>query len=210
MMLVAVGFAAPSAAADPGGRITEVSSGRNAGSSPITCARRPGHTIRRAGAVRIYTHAGQEYGCVRGSRRTAPITGRIEQIAGESVLIGQTSEDNQYAYVASDDVVNLRTGRQYRVSFVDEPLGAPWSLAPGLVENVVLGADGDTARLYETPAPTGVPSSPAPTTETLDVIGHGQRVLATVPPGSIDPHSVRFTDGVITWTQDSIPHSAPA
>jgi hypothetical protein len=126
------------------------------------------------------------------------------------VLFGQASENDQYAYVASDDVVNLRTGRQYRVTFVDEPLGAPWSLTPGLIETVVLGADGDTARLYETPAPTGAPSSPPPTTETLDVVGHGRLLLATGAPGSIDPNSVTFTDGIVAWTQDGISHSAPA
>jgi len=175
-----------------------------------TCARRSGHTIRRAGIVRIYRHDGQEYGCVRGSRRTVAITGRIGQIAGVSVLFGQVIEDDQYAYVAYTGVVDLRTGRQYGVSSEDEPLGGPWSLVPGLVETVVLGVDGDTARLYETPAPTGAASSPPPTTETLDVVGHGRRVLATGAPGSIDPSSIRFARGVVTWTQDGIFHGAPS
>ena len=173
-----------------------------------TCARRPGQTLRRAGAVRVYTHDEQQYGCVRGSRRTVPITGLISQLAGMSVLFRQVTEDDQYAYVAYTDVVDLQTGRQYRVSSADEPLGGPWSLAPGLVQTVVLGADGDTARLYETPAPTGASQSPPPTTETLDVVGHGRRVLATGAPGSIDPRSVRFAGGVITWTQDGISHRA--
>ncbi len=175
-----------------------------------TCMRRSGHTLRRAGAVRIYGHHGQEYGCVRGSWRTVPIPGPIGQLAGVSVLFGQVTEDDQYAFVAYTDVVDLRTGWEYRVSSEDEPLGGPWSLAPGAVETVVLGADGDTARLYETPAPTGASYSPPPTTETLDVVGHGRRVLSTGAPGSINPRSVRFTGGVVTWTQDSISHRAPA
>jgi hypothetical protein len=174
----------------------------------LTCARRPGHTLRRAGPVRVYRHDGQEYGCVRGSRRTLPISGRIGQLAGVSVLLEQVTEDDQYAYVADGDVLDLRTGRQYRVYSEDEPLGGPWSLVPGLVDTVVLGANGDTARLYETPAPTGAVDSPPPTTETLDVIGHGRRVLATGAPGSIDPGSVTFAGGVVTWTQDGISHSA--
>jgi hypothetical protein len=174
----------------------------------LTCARRPGHTVRRAGVVRIYRHAGQEYGCVRGSRRTLPIAGRIGQLAGVSVLFEQVTENDQYAYVAYTAVLNLHTGRQYRVSTEDEPLGGPWSLVPGLVDTVVLGADGDTARLYETPAPTGAPNAPPPTTETLDVIGHGQRVLATGAPGSIDPGSVKFAGSVVSWTQDGIAYSA--
>jgi hypothetical protein len=71
LVLLAAGCGAPSALADPARRI-----------SPVTCARRPGYTLRRAGDVRIYKHDGQEYGCVRGGRRTVPITGRIEQVAG--------------------------------------------------------------------------------------------------------------------------------
>jgi hypothetical protein len=174
----------------------------------LTCARRPGHTVRRAGAVRIYRDDGHEYGCVRGSRRTLQLTGRIGQLAGVSVLCEQVTEDDQYAYVAGSDVVDLRSGRQYRVYSEDEPLGGTWSLLPGLVERVVLGADGDTARLYETPAPTGATDSPPPTTETLDVIGHGRRVLATGTPGSIDPSSVTFVGGMVTWTQDGMTLSA--
>jgi hypothetical protein len=137
-----------------------------------------------------------------------PIPGRIRQLAGVSALLGQETEDDQYAYVAYTDVVNLRTGRVYRVSSEDEPLGGPWSLAPGRVETVVLGADGNTARLYETPAPTGASYSPPPTKETLDVVGHGRRVLATGAPGSIDPRSVRFAGDVVTWTQDGVSHRA--
>jgi len=176
----------------------------------LACARRPGHTLHHAGTVRIYRHDGQTYGCVRGSRGTVPITGAIGEIAGVSVLFEQVTEDDQYAYVAYTDVVDVRTGRGYRVSSEDEPLGGPWSFAPGLVENLVLGADGDTARLYETPAPTGASYSPPPTTETLDVVGHGQRFLATGLPGSIDPRSVRFDGSVVTWTQDGVPHHANA
>ena len=147
---------------------------------------------------------------MRGSRRTVPITGPIGQLAGVSALFGQVTEDDQYAYVAYTEVVDLRTGRQYRVSSEDEPLGGPWSLTPGLVQTVVLGADGDTARLYETPAPTGATYSPPPTAETLDVVGHGRRVLATGASGSISPRSVKFAGGVVTWTQDGISHRAPA
>jgi hypothetical protein len=138
------------------------------------------------------------------------ITGVVKQLAGVSVLLVQVTEDDQYAYVASTDVVDLRSGKQYRVSVEDEPFGLPWSLAPGLVETVVLGADGDTARLYETPAPTGASDAPPPTTETLDVVGHGDRVLATRAPGSIDPRSIRFAGGVVTWTQDRISYRARA
>jgi hypothetical protein len=174
----------------------------------LTCARQPGHTLRRAGPVRIYRHDGQQYGCVRGSRRRVAIPGRIGQLAGVSALFGAVTEDDQYAYVAYTGVVDLRTGRRYGVSSEDEPLGGPWSLAPGLVETVALGADGDTARLYETPAPTGTSNSPLPTTETLDVVGHGRRVLATGAPGSIDPGSVRIVGGAVTWTQDGISHRA--
>jgi hypothetical protein len=174
----------------------------------LTCARQRGHTLRRAGAVRVYRHDGVRYGCVHGSHRTVPIPGAIGQLAGASALFRQVAEDDQYAYVAYTDVVNLRTGRGYRVSSEDEPLGGPWSLNPGLVETLVLGADGDTARLYETPAPTGTSNSPAPTTETLDVVGHGRHVLATGTPGSIDPRSVRFAGRVVTWTQDGISHDA--
>jgi hypothetical protein len=174
----------------------------------LTCARRPGHTLRRAGAVRIYRQDGHEYGCVRGSWRTVPISGLVEQLAGVAALFVQVTEDDQYAYAASTDVVDLQTGKQYRVSSEDEPLGLPWSLAPGLVETVVLGADGDTARLYETPAPTGASDLPPPTTETLDVVGHSDRVFATGAPGSIDPRSIRFAGGVITWTQNGISYRA--
>jgi hypothetical protein len=67
------------------------------------------------------------------------------------------------------------------------------------------GRDGD--RLYETPAPPG-PVDSQPTTETLDVIGHGRRVLATDTPGSIDPGSVMFSGGMVTWTEDGVTHSA--
>jgi hypothetical protein len=175
-----------------------------------TCARRPGHTLRRAGAVRIYRHDGHEYGCVRGSSRTVPISGLVQQLAGVSALFVQVTEDDQYAYAASTDVVDFRTGKQYRVSSEDEPLGLPWSLAPGLIETVVLGPDGDTARLYQTPAPTGASDSPPPTTETLDVVGHGDHVLATGAPGSIDARSIWFAGGVVAWTQDGISYRARA
>jgi hypothetical protein len=166
----------------------------------LTCARRPGHTLRRVGAVRIYRHDGQQYGCARGRSRTMAISGVVMQLAGVSALLVHVTEDDRYAYAASTNVVNLQTGKQYRVSSEDEPLGLPWSLAPGLVETVVLGADGLTARLYETPAPTGAPDPPPPTTETLDVVGDGDHVLATGAPGSIEPRSIRFADGEVAWT----------
>jgi hypothetical protein len=180
------------------------------------CQRLPGHTIMRHGVARVFSHAGDIYGCVNGSQRAvwlwkiqAETRGSVTQVAGRFVAV-DWMRDDQYEYDRAVVVVDLRTGSSYSIAEVTEPIsgvpeGSPPTPGPWPLETFALGSDGRAARLYDIyGANSGSIYGATPVGQVLDLVGfhHYRRRLATGGPGAIVPGSLAYRDHTVTWQQD--------
>ncbi len=184
------------------------------------CQHQPGHTTFRRGKVRVFSRAGDVYGCLIGDTRRVLLwvnlmeqQSSVKQVAGRYVAV-ESIVNNQYTYARSLSMIDLANGAGYSIGSLNWPLGGessgdPRTPGPWPLEAFVLGANGRTARLYGTFA-AGASSSAHPTGQVLDVIGyrHFNRTIATTGASAISPASLTYNGREVTWTQDGAAHSA--
>jgi hypothetical protein len=192
----------------------------------IACQRHHGKTILRRGVVRIFETSGAVYGCVQGRPRIVELweteaggyggnEGSVKQVAGRFVAV-QFSHWDQYVSEESLAVVDLRSGSEYSVASVSQPIwgeasGEPATPGTWPLEAFVLGSDGRTARLYDTfPVHPNPSYDAAPSGQVLELIGFHRfrRSLAVSGPGGIAATSLSYRDHTVTWTQNGAPLSA--
>jgi hypothetical protein len=141
--------------------------------------------------------------------------GSVKQVAGRFVAV-EASQGDQYGFEESLTVVDLRSGSEYSVASLSQPIwgeasGEPATPGPWPLEAFALGSDGRTARLYATFSTHPNPSyDAAPSGQVLDLIGfhHLRRQLAVSGPGEIAATSLSYQDRTVTWTQKGAPRSA--